>query len=112
MSELDFLNYLNRTPYKEVLACLALKEGMNSFQLLDKLIDRSVGTTATKLKKTLNQLGSEGLIASVNSAFYFQEKWLKELILFLDEFEESKKEMDLCQILLNKPSNKAFFSKK
>lgn len=112
MSNLEFLNYLNRTPYKEVLACLALEEGLNPHQVLDRLIDRKVGTTIWDLKRALTEMECGGLIASVNNSFYFHENWLKELVLFLDEFEESSKELDLCQLMLGKAQNEVFSSKK
>ncbi len=102
MERLEFLHYLNRSPYKEALACLALEEGVNHFQLLDKMIDKRIGTTVSGLKKALSELEGKGMVASVNGCYLFQENWLKELVLFLDEFEESSKEMDLCKIMLEK----------
>ena len=102
MGRLEFLQYTNRALYKESLACLALEEGITHFQLLDRLIGRNVGTSVQALKEALGEMESDGLIMSVNSCYMFQENWLKELVLFLDEFEESKKEIDLCEALLEK----------
>jgi len=112
MGRLDFLNYTNRSPYKEVLACLALEEGMNLFELMNKVIDRSVGLTASELRKALVELEFNGLIARVNDCYLFNENWLRELVLFLDEFEESKKELDLCQLMLEKNKGSALPLKK
>ncbi|GEM_PF-1537957 len=112
MRRLDFLNYTNRSPYKEVLACLALEEGVNLFELMNKVIDRSVGLTASELKKALIELEFNGLIARVNDCYLFNESWLRELVLFLDEFEESKKELDLCQLMLEKNKENTLSLKK
>lgn len=112
MGELDFLAYTNRSPYKEALGCLALDEGMNLFELMNKMIDRSVGITAAELRNALAELEYIGFITRVNGCYHFHENWVKELILFLDEFEESKKELDLCQLMLEKSrENKALQNK-
>jgi len=106
MERLEFLGFVNRTPYKEALACLAIEEGLNTFELMDKLIGRSVGTTVADLQDVLSELQGKGLLASVNDRYHFHETWFKELVLFLDEFEESKREIDLCEVLLKKSCSK------
>ena len=102
MGKLEFLNYVNRSPHKEALASLALEEGMNSHQVLERLVGRRVGTDFAELRVALFELECNGLLASVNDCYHFQETWFKELVRFLDEFEESKKEMDLCEVMLGK----------
>ncbi len=112
MGELDFLGYMNRTPYKEALACLALEEGLNLFELMNKMIDRSIGTTAPELRNALTELEYRGLLVRVNERYHFNENWLRELVLFLDEFEESKKELDLYQLMLEKNKSSGALQKK
>ena len=83
MGKLEYLNYVNRSPHKEALACLALEEGVNAFQLMDKLIGRRVDTSVSDLKGALFELECNGLLASVNGCYQFQEEWFKELVRFI-----------------------------
>jgi len=102
MDRIEFLSYTNRPPYREMLACLALEEGINRFELLERLIGRSIGTTIEHLELDLEELEESGLIASVNDCYLFRENWLKEMVLFLDEFEETKNEIDICEALIQR----------
>jgi len=102
MNRLQFLSYTNRSPYKEMLACLALEEGINHTELLERLIGRSIGLEMEHLKLNLEELEESGLIASINECYLFRENWVKEMVLFLDEFEETKNEIDICEALIQK----------
>jgi len=102
MDRIAFLAYTNRSPYKEMLACLALEEGINHTELLERLIGRSIGLSVENLQLNLEELEENGLIASINECYLFREDWVKQMVLFLDEFEETKNEIDICEALIQR----------
>ena len=107
MDRLEFLQYLNRSPYKEALASLAGAEGANVFQVMNSMVDRRVGTSVEELRIALFELECDGLLLQVNECYHFKDSWFKELVRFLDEFEETGKEMDICEALLEREKRRA-----
>lgn len=107
----DFLNYLNRSPYREALGCLAGEEGLNRFGLLDRLSGRKISAGIAEVDRALEELELGGFIASVNGCYHFQREWFKDFVLFLDEFEESREELDLCEQMLGQGILNAVYRK-
>lgn len=88
MSQLDYLNYTNCSPYKEVLAVLALEQALNAYQIHERVKKKLPYVSIIEIKNALFELERRGLLMNVNNCFTIAEDWLRNLVLFLNEFEE------------------------
>ncbi|MEM0360097.1 MAG: hypothetical protein QXK06_02020 [Candidatus Diapherotrites archaeon] len=112
MEELQFLSYLGKSPFREALSCLAREEGLNKSQIMDLVSKKSASASLNSLLAALEELELNGFIVGVNGCYHFQKEWFKEFVLFLEEFEASREEMDLCEQMLGQDILKAFYAKK
>ncbi|MCX6802504.1 MAG: hypothetical protein NT067_05345 [Candidatus Diapherotrites archaeon] len=111
MKDTEFLSYLSKSPFREALGFLAKEEGLNRFQLMGRLSDSKSCTGMAELKTALGELECRGFIASVNECYHFQKEWFKDFVLFLEEFEESREELDLCEQMLGQGILNAVYRK-
>lgn len=88
MPELDYLNYTNCSPYKEILLVLSVKQAMNSQQVFEHVKKRLPYVNIVEVKNALLELELHGLLININNCFTIAEDWLRNLVLFLNEFEE------------------------
>ena len=110
MARPELLDYLDRSPFREALGCLAKEEGLNMQQLEGRLAEINAAYPSM-LGTALAELERRGFVASVNGRYHFSKEWFKDFVLFLDEFEESREELDLCEQMLGQGILKAVYRK-
>jgi hypothetical protein len=110
MASPELMDYLGRSPFREALGCLAKEEGLNRQQLEGRLASIN-GAYPSMLETALLELECRGFIASVNGCYHFSKEWFKDFVLFLDEFEESREELDLCEQMLGQGILNAVYRK-
>jgi len=88
MPELDYLNYTNCSPYKEILLVLAVKRALNPHEVFEHVKEKLPYANIVEVKNALFELEQHGLLININNCFTIAEEWLRNLVLFLNEFEE------------------------
>jgi len=111
MPSLTSLIYLNRSPYKEAIACLAEEEGVNAIELHRTLCKKDTDLSVWKLKRALTEMEKSGILVRVNNRFLFAEDWLEQLMDLMSEFGDNIIELELYNLVIgrmneNKPGKR------
>lgn len=107
MSEMGYLYYTTVTPYREILIVLSKANALN-FHSVAKIVPKLSGNIGTaQVEKALIELERAGLIAQINGCYLICEDWLKQLVLFLNEFNQLQSELDNCNAVFSAKAKKA-----
>ncbi|MEM4663044.1 MAG: hypothetical protein QXM75_03410 [Candidatus Diapherotrites archaeon] len=102
MSDMSYLYYATVTPYKEVLLTLA-KVSPANFHMISKMVLKSCSNIGIlQIEKALEELKNAGVVVEINSCYIIPEDWLRQLVLFLNEFDQLHSETDNCNAVFNK----------
>ncbi len=107
MPSLTSLVYLNRSPYREAIACLAEEEGVNAIELHSTLKKRQVELSVWKLKRALTEMEKSGILVRVNNRFLFAEEWLEQLMDLMSEFGENIVQLELYNLVIERMNEKS-----
>ena len=102
MSRLDYLHYTNNPPYRELLFILAREQALNSYEAYIKAIKYVPNVTQRQIESALMELELRGILIRVNDCFTIAEDWLRELVLFLNEFESLQSELENYAAMLQR----------
>ena len=102
MPRLDYLNYTNNPPFRELLSVLARAHALNPYEAYAKTKRFLPGLTLRQVEAALVELELRGLLIRINNCFAIAEDWLRELMLFLDEFDKLQDAMAGYAALLEK----------
>jgi hypothetical protein len=106
MSRLDYLHYTNNPPYRELLFILAREQALNSYEAYIKTLKFAPNVTQRQVESALVELELRGILIRVNDCFTIAEDWLRELVLFLNEFAELQDELESYTAMLQRKGAK------
>ncbi|MCX8190006.1 MAG: hypothetical protein N3F05_02130 [Candidatus Diapherotrites archaeon] len=107
MSDMGYLYYTTVTPYREILVLLSKANAMNPHSIAKNIPRYLERISAEKVQKALFELEKAGLIVQVNGCYLICEDWLKQLVLFLNEFNQLESELDNCNAVFSSKAKKA-----
>ena len=102
MRRLDYLHYTNNPPFRELLFILAKGQALNPYEAYIKTMQFLPNITQQQVESALIELELRGLLIRINSCFAIAEEWLRELVLFLNEFTELQNEIEGYAAILEK----------
>ncbi len=102
MPSLTSLIYLNRSPHREAIACLAEEEGLNAIEIHKRLSMKIADIGIWKIKRALTEMEKSGILIRVNNRFLFSEEWVEQLMDLMSEFGENIVELELYNLVIEK----------
>jgi len=96
MTDISYLYYVSVSPYREILLALSKAESLNFYETYKFTSGLLPNIGCMQLEIALLELENSGLIVQINGCFSICEDWIKQLVLFLNEFQELENELDNC----------------